>query len=319
MDFGQIKNNKIHIVFASDDRYAQHAAVAMASVLEHAKYPERIDFFLLSDGISEERAEKFRTTARRWGSEASVIPVEGEAFSEFYISAQLSRAAYMRLAAAEILPNDIDKVIYLDCDLIVRKDITELWKTPMEGNAIAAVPDCGIMASAKSKKQKRQCIGLKEEDLYFNSGVLILDLAEWRKNNYAKELLSLVQEHSYPHHDQDALNAFFYHRWAALPLEWNVIPPVWFMFLKVIFSKWRASAAAARKNPAILHYAGGYKPWEYEIRQGFNDEYYALLEKTAFADEIMPQFDTRKKHRSINRQIVRLKLGNFWGKLFGNK
>ena len=310
------EKSKIHIVFASDDRYAQHAAVAMASVLEHAKYPERIDFFLLSDSISEERAEKFRTTARRWDSEAIVIPVEGEAFSEFYVSAQLSRAAYMRLAVAEILPKDIDKIIYLDCDLIVKKDITELWDASMERNAIAAVPDCGIMTSAKSRKQKRQCIGLTGEDLYFNSGVLMIDLAEWRKNNYARKLLSLVQEHSYPHHDQDALNAFFYHRWTALPLEWNVIPPVWFMFLKIVFSKWRASAATARQNPAILHYAGGYKPWEYAVYAGFNDEYYALFQKTAFADEKMPQFDARKKHRSIRRQMVRLRIGNFWGKLF---
>ena len=310
---------QIHIVFASDDRYAQHAAVAMASVLEHAEHPEKVDFFLLSDGVSEKNAEKFRTTAKSRKSKAFVIPVTGDTFSGLYISAQLSRAAYMRLAVAELLPQDVDRIIYLDCDLLVRKDIAELWNIPMNGNPIAAVPDCGIMTSAKSRKQKRECIGLPMDEPYFNSGVLVIDLAEWREKEYAEQLLELAQNNSYPHHDQDALNFFFYQRWTALPLEWNVIPPVWFMFLKILFSDWRKSAATARQNPAILHYAGGYKPWEYELHLGFNDEYYALLKKTAFAEEKMPQFDARKKHRSIKRQMVRLKLGNFWGKLFGKK
>ncbi|MCR5560009.1 MAG: glycosyltransferase family 8 protein [Schwartzia sp.] len=311
--------SKINIVFASDDHYAQHAAVAMASVLEHAKYPEQIEFFLLSDRISEMCSDKLRVTAANWKSKISIIPVNGESFTDLYVSAQLSRAAYMRLAVTEFLPESVDKIIYLDCDLLVRKDIAELWEFPMNGSAIAAVPDCGIMTSWKSRKQKHECIGLEESEQYFNSGVLVIDLSQWRAKGYSKQLLELVRENSYPHHDQDALNVFFHHRWTPLPLEWNVIPPVWFMFIKVLFSEWRSKAAAAQQNPAILHYAGGYKPWEYEIHKGFNDEYYAILKKTAFSDAKMPQFDARKKQRSIKRQMVRLKMGNIWGNLFGRK
>lgn len=89
------------------------------------------------------------------------------------------------------------------------------------------------------------------------------------------------------------------------------------MFLKVVVSPWRREAAVARENPAILHYAGSYKPWEYPCCQTFNGAYYDILEKTAFADAPMPQFDTRKKNCSIGRQLLRLRIGRFWSAVWG--
>ena len=68
---------------------------------------------------------------------------------------------------------------------------------------------------------------------------------------------------------------------------------------------------------AVLHYAGGYKPWEYKRETAFNARYYDYLEQTAFKDVEMPQMDPRKKRRSLSRQLQRIKLANFWGKCFG--
>lgn len=313
------KTEPIYIVFASDDRYAQHVAVAAASILLHTTQPQRVHFFVLEDGISDEKQEKIRRTAETLKGQIDFISVAGEDFSSFFVSAHLSRAAYFRLAITSLLPGEVTRVLYLDCDLLVFGDIIELWNTDMGAAPIAAVPDCGILSSSRSRRQKKGCIGLNGNEEYFNSGVLLLNLEVWRRENCGTQLAELIQKNNYPHHDQDALNQLFKDRWHRISLKWNVIPPVWFMFLKVVFSKWRNEAAAARQHPAILHYAGGYKPWEYEEYSGFNDCYYKILKQTAFASANMPQFDARKKHRSIKRQLLRLKIGSFWGSLFQNK
>ena len=310
---------QINIIFASDDCYAQHVAVAAASILLNAAHPDIMHFFVLEDGISVEKQSGIRTTIENLYGQVDFVPVAGADFSSFFVSAQLSRAAYFRLAIAKLLPEHIHRVIYLDCDLLVLDDIEKLWNFDMAELPIAAVPDCGIMASSRSRRQKKEYIGLTADSEYFNSGVLLLDIAALRREKCEENLLELVKKNNYPHHDQDALNKLFLGRWARLPLRWNVIPPVWFMFMKIIFSSWRIEAASARQNPAILHYAGGYKPWEYDIHEGFNDIYYDVLKKTAFSEAKMPQFDSRKKHRSIGRQMVRLKIGDIWGNIFGKR
>ena len=311
-------DDEIRIVFAADDRYAQHAAVAMASALLHAARPERFHFFVLDDGVTAEKKEKMeKTVTALGGKRLTFLSIEGNAFDGFFVSAQLSRTAYVRLAAAELLPETVERVLYLDCDLLFFDDAAKLLDMDMAGHPIAAVPDCGIMTSSRRRREKAACIGLSADAPYFNSGVLLLDLDAWRRGDYTRRLLTLAKEKAYPHHDQDVLNDFFRRDWQLLPLRWNVIPPVWFMFLKVAVSPWRCEAAAARENLGILHYAGSYKPWEYPKHPAFNGAYYDTLEKTAFANAPMPQFDTRKKNRSIGRQLLRLRIGRFWSVVWG--
>ena len=82
--------------------------------------------------------------------------------------------------------------------------------------------------------------------------------------------------------------------------------------------RFRNEAAAALRNPAIVHYAGGYKPWEYERHEAFNGAYYEALQATAFRDAEMPQMDKRRRHRSLTRQLWRLRWGRFWGKMLAD-
>ncbi len=307
---------KVNIVFASDNNYAQHAAVAMVSILAHTTVPQRVAFYLLDDGIEKSVREKMYATVDRWGASLIFVNVDATVFSEWFISGQLSRTSYFRLEMAKLLPVSVAKVIYLDCDLLVRDDICQLWDIDLQGNPLAAVPDYGIMASSKDWRRKQQTLGMHPEDMYFNAGVLVVDLQQWREHNYGEQVERLASEHNYQHHDQDALNQLFYKQWRVLPLRWNVIPPIWNMLLKVLLrGRFRRPALAARRDIAILHYAGGYKPWEYEEYQAFNSDYYRHLAQSAFCDEVMPQPDKRRKHRSIKRQLRRIQWGDFWQRL----
>ena len=153
--------DEIHIVFAADDRYAQHAAVAMASALLRTAAPERLHFFVLDDGVTAEKKEKMeKTVAALGGKRLTFLSIEGKAFDDFFVSAQLSRTAYVRLAAAELLPETVERVLYLDGDLLFFGDVADLWGMDMGGQPVAAVPDCGIMTSARRRREKAACIGL---------------------------------------------------------------------------------------------------------------------------------------------------------------
>lgn len=310
-------DNKINIVFASDNNYAQHTAVAMTSVLVNTKVPQKIQFYLIDDEIQQENKEKITKTVQNLGGNIEFIKIKNSKLEDCYVSGELSRASYFRLDIANILGESIEKIIYLDCDLLVYDDIEKMWQLDMGGKPVAATCDLGIMASARVRKQKNKFIGLPFDAPYFNAGVLIMDLKKWRDGNYAEAIIALATQNKYPNHDQDALNKFFMNNWQEIPLRWDVIPPVFNLFLKILNKPdLRKKAIEAKLNPAIFHYAGGYKPWEYEIHNGFNDKYYEYLKLTEYKDAKMPQFDKRRKNRSIKRQMLRLKMGNMWAKIF---
>lgn len=317
MSAGVIMDNKINIVFASDNNYAQHTAVAMASVLVNTKVSQRIQFYLIDDEIQQENKEKITKTVQNLGGNIEFIKIKNSKLEDCYVSGELSRASYFRLDIANILDESIEKIIYLDCDLLVYDDIEKMWQLDMGGKPVAATCDLGIMASARVRKQKNKFIGLPFDAPYFNAGVLMMDLKKWRDGNYAEAIIALATQNKYPNHDQDALNKFFMNNWQEIPLRWDVIPPVFNLFFKILNKPdLRKKAIEAKLNPAIFHYAGGYKPWEYEIHDGFNDKYYEYLKLTEYKDAKMPQFDKRRKNRSIKRQMLRLKMGNMWAKIF---
>lgn len=309
--------NFVNIVFSSDDNYAQHTAVAMASILLNTSNPAKVRFFIIDDGISEDKKSKIKSTADNLRSTVEFITVKNTELMEGFVSGEISRACYYRIDIPNILPLDVEKVIYLDCDLLLYDDIQILWETNIGQYPIAAVCDYGIMASKRLRRQKAEYIGLPAQADYFNSGVLVMNLEVWREADYSSKVIDVVKNNRFPNHDQDALNQVFMNNWYVLPLRWNVIPPVFNLFVKILKNKlMRENAIEAKKNPAIFHYAGGYKAWEYRLYQGFNDRYYKYLAATAFSDAVMPQPDKRRKNRSIKRQIVRLKIADILAKCF---
>lgn len=309
--------NFVNIVFSSDDNYAQHTAVAMASILLNTSNPAKIRFFIIDDGITDDKKSKIKGTAESLQSTVEFITVKNKQLMQGFVSGEISRACYFRIDIPNILPAEVTKVIYLDCDLLLYDDIQILWNTDIGDYPLAAVCDYGIMASKRLRRQKAKCIGLPYKADYFNSGVLIMNLDAWRKADYSSKVIEIVQNNKFPNHDQDALNKVFMNNWYVLPLRWNVIPPVFNLFMKILKSELlRKNAVEAKKNPAIFHYAGGYKAWEYKLYQGFNDQYYKYLAYTDFKDAVMPQPDKRRKNRSIKRQLIRLKIADVLAKIF---
>lgn len=310
--------DEIAIVLACDDRYAQHAAVAAASMLLCHTDSRPLHFYLFDDGITGVKKEMVERTIKDLKGLVTFIDTKGIAV-DAYTSGHIHKAAYLRLLIAKLLPLAVAKALYFDTDLVVKDDVAKLWDFPLDGHPIGAVKDFGIMASSRMRRQKAESLGLPLGAPYFNSGVMIMDLAAFRKEGYGEKVLQCVTSHAYRHHDQDGLNKVFMGNWSILPLRWNVIPPVFGMPLKVLKKgALRLEAIEALQNPAVIHWAGRYKPWEFQISEHFNRAYYDVLKKTAFCDAPMPQ-PGDMTGKSLWRQEMRIRLGKIWTWLLGKK
>lgn len=305
----------INVVVAADNNYAQHAAVVIASIMANTKAKE-VGFYVLSDAIAEDRKKKIAATADRLGATVNFIELsQVDSFERLFTSGHISRVAYFRLDLARLLPDTVKRVIYTDVDLVFLKDIKELWATDLKTLPLGAVPDLGILSSDRMMEQKHKAIGVVREDGYFNSGVMLIDLEQWRNENYSQQLLDIAAEKQLRHHDQDVLNKFFKKRWQPLELKWNVIPPVFNLYFKLLFnSQYRSLALEARRNMAVMHFAGRVKPWNFPEQSCFNKDYYDYLALTPFAAETKL---LAASNDSVEKVLRRFKLADWCSRLLG--
>jgi len=188
------------------------------------------------------------------------------------------RMSWVRTVLTDALP-DVDRVVYLDADTLVRHSVLPLW-TALDGAPIAAVTN----TTEPAMYEYVQSLGLSDPAEYFNAGVLVMDLAQWREEGVIERITALSRERPLRWYDQDALNVVFAGRWRRLHPRWNAMNSLWFWteHARRIFTD--DELDTARANPAIAHFEGPHvvKPWHYLSRHPFREEYRAALAKTAW-------------------------------------
>jgi lipopolysaccharide biosynthesis glycosyltransferase len=208
---------------------------------------------------------------------------------------------YFRLLMPWVLPVDVTRAIYLDADLLIRRDLGRLWDQPLEGSACLAAPDtaapyidaragltnfdrCHRFLAAVEPIPNHRELGLCPTGKYFNAGVLVVDLETWRAERVAERSLACLREHA--EHvrwwDQYALNVVLAGQWNELDVRWNQGVQAY------TFPTWRESPlerdlfAALRSDPWIVHFTSQDKPWQYFCRHPFRGDYFAEIDRTAW-------------------------------------
>lgn len=249
----------LHLVCASDRAFARHTATMLASVVKNAS--QRSHVYWLHIGL-DDAFKRTITQFLRDGACVSFFDVDTRDVSDLLVDKHASVANYFRLLIGGFIPANVDKVIYLDSDLIVRRDLTELWSIDLGKSAIGACID----PTAAHASQ----IGLDEAD-YFNSGVLLIDMQAWRDQKIGEQCLSIARANrqKLDYWDQDALNIYFFGKWKRLPIIWNMTHRYF-------------EGEQVSQEPAIVHFTGwGLKPWEYGGRwHPFRNEYYFYRSQT---------------------------------------
>lgn len=266
----------IPIVVSSDENYARHMGVMFVSLLENTSRPESCHLFVLDGGIREETRKKVEEEVHKRNGTISFLQLDRERYANYPLRRNMTAAAYYRLSIPELFAESVAKVIYLDCDLIVQDDIAELWNSSLEGKHTAAVQDLSNTTHLAS--------GLPQHK-YFNSGVMLIDLTLWRRDNIAEKVREFKLEHpeKIQTNDQCALNGVLFDSWVRLPLRWNQQAGIYRPGRGRLKHFSRQEIEAGIWNPGIIHFIGGGKPWKYPCFHPLAAEYYRYLEKTVWA------------------------------------
>lgn len=218
----------------------------MVSVLENNKNSD-IKFYVLSTGLSEHSKELIRQLADHYPNfSVQYLDVDAALFSNFSFTINyITVETYFRYIIADWLP-DVDKILYLDADLIVNKNVEGLYNEDIGDFYIGGVSDTYIQ-----ELNHKTGIGLSEKDIYINAGVLLLNLQRIREDHMVEKLFFNQNKYNsiIKFQDQDIINLTFRGRIKEVDCRYN--------FTTVDFDKRKKQT----KDAVIVHYTGSLKPW----------------------------------------------------------
>lgn len=261
------KNNSINICLSSDNNYIQHLAVTIASILKNKAEDDSFSFIILDGGITDENKEKIIALKSICDFDIEFVTVDNSLFAKCPIQdwTHLSIVGYYRLVLPDIKP-EWDKIIYLDCDIIVRDSLKELFNLDIGDCYIASVTDI-------SSKKHAKRLGLNS---YSNTGVLLISSNKWREDNVTDKLFKWIDENNEKIvlHDQDILNAAINDKIKPLDSKWNTL----------YLTRSLAEDREKLENAKIIHFIDKKKPWLFYSGDKFAGEYLYYLGFTPFKD-----------------------------------
>ena len=278
----------MNILYASNDGFARHLGTSMYSLFDKNRGAETITVYVLSLGLSEENIGKLQEIADTFGRELVILEL-GDIRKRFDFEVDTGGydiSIMGRLFMGEMLPEEVDRVLYLDCDTVIVRSLEKMWKTNLGEAILGAVPEPTIYEAVKDS------IGLGTEDNYYNSGVLLVDLKHWREEQVQEKLMQFLKEKGGAlfASDQDLLNGALKGRIHTLMPVCNFFPNYRYFSYKTLVehapSYKTVSKEAfhkAKKHPMIIHYMGDERPW---IRGNLNHyrlAYEKYLAKTPWA------------------------------------
>lgn len=262
----------MNIVYSSDDNYSKYAGISIKSLLENNRHIDHINIYILDNNISDVNKNKMMQIISEYENCVLKFVSCKEYLDKFQLDMtwNISISAYARLLIASLLPEDVDKVLYFDCDTIVNNSIEELWKMELGDCYFAAVQDT-VDSNTKIS------IGLKETDRYFNSGILLINLSYWRETDIEKEFFKYIslKNGKVVHHDQGILNAVCSKHILQLPLRYNFMT-IHYFFNKKMIQKYfgdkaeyfsQAEINNEKNNVVIYHFTPSFttRPWEKNV------------------------------------------------------
>lgn len=276
---------EINICFSSSNEYSQHLGVAIASILKNANKTDELNFFVLDGGIEDDNKSKILSLKTIKPFNIEFLKIDYDNYKGMHIEDNnyVTIVSYFRYSIANLLSN-IDKVLYLDCDLIIRESLEELYSTDINDYWIAGVEDIGYYSH-------RRFLNRETESFYINTGVILMNLAKWREDNIAQQLFDFTFKNGdiLVHQDQDVINMVLNEKSKPLDLKWNV--------QDLCFQKntWRKHVLGkeikqAAKNPSIIHYTGPKKPWQNPLLVPASNFYLEYLRYTSWKKSMPSDF-----------------------------
>jgi lipopolysaccharide biosynthesis glycosyltransferase len=279
---GTRAESTVHLLLATNALFLQHAAVCLTSLL--ANNPDLFFDVVIVGRSAENLDEKKLRRSLTQFSNHSLCMREFRPPSDVLLpvnpQTHYTLDTYARFWVDEFFPPEVDRVLYLDADMVVVGSIAPLWNLNLGGALLGTVDIPGSDRGVT-------LLGIRDEDGYFNAGLLLIDLKQWRETGAVDTVLDYIATH--PErvlYDQDALNGCFHARRKRLDYKWNVIWPFFWEPLALPLA--RAEIETVRREARIIHFNGASKPWSYFCNHPRKAEYEKYLRMTEWRDFVPP-------------------------------
>ena len=296
--------NEINVLYQSDNNYAVYMGVSICSLLENNK-EVLTNVYIINDGISAIRIKEIRSLINQYTATVTFIEAEDILNSSYgqrfpvYQGGRKNNHSFMKLFLDTVLPENVERILYIDCDTVVTGELLSLFEMEMG--------DCPIGMSLDSLVVKsKTSIGFNINDYYFNSGVILFNLINWKKGNCSKRVLEhACSKRTYGTVDQDILNVEFKDNILVLPLEYNLQPLHLDYSTKLYYKNYKHSQGSyyspteiemAVDSPRIIHFLRyiGESPWDKNNCHPAKDKFDFYLDLTPWKE-----MKKGKRHKNI--------------------
>ena len=337
----------VPVVLAANDYYAPILCTCLESIREHISETVSYDFAVFHTDITKQNQDRISSIFKASGNVRLQFINISSIVADYKLDARehITTETFYRFLILDIMKN-YEKVIYLDCDLVVNADLAELHQTELGDSLIAAVRDVDFIGQlnipgATTLSYSRETLKLNDPWQYFQAGVLIFNVPQMCRLTTVTELLELADKDLYRYSDQDILNVLCQGRVTYLDPRWNHIfdchgerisnvivwdpVPLYKEYME------------ARKNPYIIHYAGFCKPWD-EPSEEFGEVFWDYAGRTPYYEVLIQRLakhmadnavydNNRRQNMSLKSRIIyfflpdgsprRDKAREIWYKVFG--
>lgn len=301
-------DSNYHIVYASDDNFAEILGVSIVSLFENNQSASSITIYILDSGISEENKRLIEDVCNKYDRTLPIWIKATNIEEKLGIAVNMDRGSlsqYARLFVSSSIPNEVNRVLYLDCDIIINKPLFELWNLDLQGKTIGALMDA-------FSRYYRANIELNQDDIMFNSGVMLIDLTLWKKNCIEDKLMAFIKRHNgkIQQGDQGALNAVLSHETYCIEPKFNSVTIFYdftyeemLAYRKPPYFYPKEEVEKAVSDPVIIHYTTSFlsrRPWCEGCEHRYKDRWLFYKEISPWKEaKLRPYKSTKYKEAAL--------------------
>lgn len=264
----------MNIFVALDSNYI-HPLCVMFNSLAKTNAGNSFDIYVAYSSLTEDDFENMNKALGNLDARIHRVLVDDNIFAGAPVLDRLSKATYYRLLIGDILPESVDKLLYLDPDIVINKDLSELYDIDLEGNVLAG--GTHLYGFNEWVNFHRLRVSRKRRIHYINAGVLLIDLNAWRKTITLKQILDFIQKkiRYLLLADQDVVNVLFADKLMRIDERlYNIDEKTFVYFTKKSAKDQRIDLDWVRKNSVVIHFNGKHKPWNEPEYKGVLGEFY---------------------------------------------
>lgn len=300
----------MNVVYSTSDKYSEIAATSIVSMLENCKDIDEINIYVIDMGVSSDHkagmTDMVKSYSRNlyWLEQLDIEKLSGTQIDvgRWHIS------TFSRLFLLHVLPENMDRVIYIDCDMIIRHSLKDLWEMDMEDKWVMSADDC-------RGEKYRDDIGIPRNSIYTNNGLMVIDLEAWRRNNVEPLFVEFIKKYNgdITYMDQGVLNGVFQplNKVKLLPIAYNAQTacydlgydgleacrnPVW-AYSREEFDK-------DIQDPTIVHFTSCFvsrtRPWFKNDKHKYREEFLKYRALTMWKAEPLWEENTKFSYKALS-------------------